>query len=313
MSLFVLVASAPVAWAQDPDATKLGWSNASDFSLVVTGGNSASQTLGLSDKLRYVWPDSRFSFDATGVFSNTSDDRYFLLQPGLVFPVGAPAPNATTTLVKPEPTADVSTFMIGGRYDKNITPRFFWNAGATWDHNRDAGIDRRYVAFAGLGNTWADNERRRVATTYNLSYTDRKEDKPDPEKNTRFGGARLGWDYAEHFTAATTFDSDFTSNFNLTDAADFSINTTNALSVSMNNHLSLRLSLQWLYENQPALETDLDVIAFVELLNPDNVASSGDESFRTVESGGAKIIVGTADARKDKLDTIFRTALVIKF
>jgi hypothetical protein len=81
----------------------------------------------------------------------------------------------------------------------------------------------------------------------------------------------------------------------------------------MNSHLSLKLSLQWLFENQPALETDLDVITFVELVNPDGVPSSGDEYFRTLESGGTKIVLGAADARKDKLDTIFRTALVIAF
>jgi hypothetical protein len=32
-----------------------------------------------------------------------------------------------------------------------------------------------------------------------------------------------------------------------------------------------------------------------------------------VSSGASKLVLGTMDARKDKLDTIFRTALVIKF
>ena len=40
---------------------------------------------------------------------------------------------------------------------------------------------------------------------------------------------------------------------------------------------------------------------------------SGDERFRTLSSGGSKLVVGSADARKDKLDTIFKTALVLKF
>jgi hypothetical protein len=318
LGVLVLLGAAPNhARAQATEAAKtekkLGWSNSTDFSLVFTEGNSAARTLGLSDQLRYVWPDARFSFDATAVFSYTSDDRYFLLEPGLEFPVGGRPPNSSTTLIKPEPTADVSTSLISGRYDKNITPRFFWNAGASRDHNRDAGILRRYIVFAGVGNTWVDSGRRRFATTYSLSYTDRKEEKPDPEKEPRFAGGRLGWVFMEQFGTSTKFDSDFTSNVDLTDTADFSISTTNALSVSMNSHLSLKLSLQWLFENQPALETDLDVITFVELVNPDGVPSSGDEYFRTLESGGTKIVLGAADARKDKLDTIFRTALVIAF
>jgi hypothetical protein len=81
----------------------------------------------------------------------------------------------------------------------------------------------------------------------------------------------------------------------------------------MNNHLALKASLQLLYENEPALATDLDVIAFVELINPDGIPSSGDERYRTVTSGGTQIVVGSADARRDKLDTIVRTSLVVTF
>ena len=81
----------------------------------------------------------------------------------------------------------------------------------------------------------------------------------------------------------------------------------------MASRVSLKVSLQWLYENEPALESDLDVIALVELINPDGIPSSGDEFFRTLPSGGSKLVLGSADARKDKLDTIFKTAIVIKF
>lgn len=298
---------------QDPKEKKLGWSNSADLSLVVTEGNSAAETLGLSDRLRYVWPDALFSFDVTGVQSDTSDDRYFKVQEGLQFPIGGQPSNATTTLVKPEPTSDVRNYLVSGRYDKDITKRFFWNAGGSWDHNKDAGIVRRYIAFAGVGNKWVDSARRRFVTDYGISYTDRKEEEPDAEKEPRFGGLRLGWSYTENFTKTTTFDSIFSSNTNLADTSDASINTTNSVSVAMNNHLSLKASVQWLFENEPALDSGLDVIAFVEVVDPDGVPGSGDEFFRTQSSGGTKVVLGTADARKDKLDTVFRTALVISF
>src|SRR5262245_37092007 len=76
------------AWAQDkaPEPPKLGWSNSTDFSLVLTAGNSAAQTWGLSDKLRHVWKDARFEFEANVVRSDTSDDRFFMVEPGLEFP-----------------------------------------------------------------------------------------------------------------------------------------------------------------------------------------------------------------------------------
>src|SRR5262245_24923335 len=306
-------ATGPAAQAQDATAPKPGWANSTDLSLVITSGNSASKTFGLVDRLRYVWPNARFSFDVNLFRSDTSDDRYFIVDPGLEFPIGSRPSTVPYSLVTPEPSPDVENYVVGGRYDKDITKTFFWNAGASWDRNKDAGIIRRYITFAGVGHKWADTTRRRFTTNYGVSYTDRKEEKPDPEKEPRFGGARLGWDYMEKLGGTTTIDSDFAANINLADAGDYSINTTNGVSVMMNNHLSLKASLQWLFENQPALEDDLDVVAFGEIINPDGIPGSGDERFRTLPAGGVKLVLGTADARKVSLDTIVRTALVVTF
>jgi len=236
-----------------------------------------------------------------------------MVDPGLEFPVGGAPANPPTSLIKPDPTLDVANSLVRSSYERDITPRFFWNAGGSWDRNDDAGILNRYITYAGVGHKWVDHERRRFATSYGVSYTDREEEKPDPEKDRRFAGARFGWDYMERFNASTTFDHKFETNANLSDPTDYSINTTSALTVSMVRHVSLKVSLQWLYENEPALESDLDVVAFVEVINPDGIPGSGDERFRTLSSGGSKLVVGSADARKDKLDTIFKTALVVKF
>jgi hypothetical protein len=303
------------ARAQDKakEPPTLGWSNSADLSLVLTAGNSAAQTWGITDQLRHVWKDARFEFGVDVVRSNTSDDRFFMVAPGLEFPVGGAPQNPPTTLIKPGPTLDVATSLVRASYERNITPRFFWNAGGSWDRNDDAGILNRYITYAGVGHKWIDYERRRFATSYGISYTDREEEQPDPEKDRRFAGARFGWDYTETLNAGTTFANRFEANMNLSDSNDSSINTTTALTVSIVSHLSLKVSLQWLYENEPALESDLDVIAFVEVINPDGISGSGDERFRTLSSGGSKLVIGSADARKDKLDTIFKTALAIKF
>src|SRR5262245_2942009 len=94
------------AWAQaEPKGpSKPGWSNSTDLSLVLTAGNSAAQTWGFSDKLGYEWKDARFEFEASVVRSDTSDDRFFLVAPGLEFPVGGAPANPATSLVKPDPT-----------------------------------------------------------------------------------------------------------------------------------------------------------------------------------------------------------------
>ena len=77
--------------------------------------------------------------------------------------------------------------------------------------------------------------------------------------------------------------------------------------------MSLKVSFQWLFANEPAVESDLDVIAYVEVINPDGVPGTGDERYCTATSGGTTLVLGSADARKNELDTIIRTALVIKF
>ena len=83
----------------------------------------------------------------------------------------------------------------------------------------------------------------------------------------------------------TTFDHKFATNVNLSDPSDYSIDTTSALTVAMASHVSLKVSLQWLYENEPALESDLDVIALVELINPDGIPGSGTARSRTAIGG----------------------------
>jgi hypothetical protein len=303
------------ARAQDKPAppAEPGWSNNADLNLVVTAGNSASQTWGVTNLLRRVWSDARAEFEVNVVRATKSDDRFWMVPPGLEFPVGGAPASVATSLVKPAPKLDVANSLVRAQYERNITPRFFWSGGGSWDRNEDAGIVNRYIVFAGVGHKWADSERRRITTSYGVSYTEREEEEPDPEKDRHFAGARLGWDYMEKFHAGTRVDHRFEANLNLSDPVDYSLNTTSSMSVSVVSHVVLKISLQFLFENEPALESDLDVVAFVEVINPDGIPGSGDERFRTLPSGGSKLVIGTADARKDRLDTVFKSAIVIEF
>ena len=317
--LLLLVAGACPVSAQDQskgkdDKPKVGWSNSADLSLVITAGNASAQTLGLGDHLRYVWPAARFEADVTGVHSVSTDDRFYLVQPGLEIKVGETPTNLPRTLVTPNPDDPVSKYQASGRFERTLAGRLFWDTGASWDRNEDAGILNRVTTFGGIGHNWINTKERHFATHYGVSYTNREEEVPDPSKDRRFAGARLGWEYQDRFgRSKTSFDSTLVSVINVTDVSDASINTTNALTVPMTSHLSLKVSLQWLFENRPALETDLDVIAYVTLVNPDGLPASGDEFFRTLDSGGTKLLLGSENARREKLDTIVRTALVITF
>src|SRR5262245_37769059 len=124
-----LVTGLQDAWAQDKpkEPPKLGWSNDTDLSLVLTAGNSAARTWGFSDKLRYEWKDASFELEANVVRSDTADDRFFLVASGLEFPLGGAPANPATSLVVPEPTQDVANYLLRGTYQRNITATFFWN------------------------------------------------------------------------------------------------------------------------------------------------------------------------------------------
>ena len=298
--------------ATEDDEAELGWFNAAELSIVHTGGNSNTQTFGFRNTLRKVWPTARFRFKLDGLWSKTADDRFLLVDPGITFPpAGAPS-DFTTSLIEPNLKPDVEQYFAEGRFDRDIGERFFWLAGGSWDRNRDAGILNRYIVFAGVGNSWSDHEDLRFSTAYGVSYTDRAETEPDPDKDSRFSGLRLSWNYLNAFGAFTVYENDLTTNMSLKTASDYSLKMTNALGLVMSEHFSLRLSLQWLLENKPALE-DADVIARIITLDPDGIPGSGDEFFQTVSDSGAEITIGTGRVRKDRLDTIFRTALAIDF
>ena len=310
----VLIALPAAAFAQadeSADEESRGWENATELSLVRTGATRRP------DFRVFEHPAGNLAGGpgATPLRRRAVEDRRRPLprdRAGLRFPPGAVPDGAKTTMVRPPAGADIEQYFVEGRFDREISDRFLWHAGWSWDRNTDAGILNRRIAFGGVGNVWAEGEDLALSTSYGFSFTDREEPDPDPAKDDRFGGVRINTDYMQRFGSVTSVDGDVTMNLSLTDSSDYSINAAGAVGLAMSEHLSLRVSVQWLYENEPALE-DLDVVAQVALLDPDGVPGSGDELFETVAGGGVEIDLGTGQIRKDRLDTILRTALVISF
>ena len=296
----------------DPGAEDIGWSNATELSVVRTQGNAETQTFGFKNTLRRNWTGARARLRVDGIRARASGDRFLVVAPGLRFRPGEQPDGFETASARPDAPPDVEQYFVEGRFELTISERFFWNVGTSWDRNHDAGIRNRYIAFSGVGNTWADTEDLSFSTGYGISYTSRDETARDTGKDDRFGGFRLDGDYHHRLGDSLELDSDLVLNVNLRSASDYSLNVTNALGVAMSEHLSLRVSLQHLYENRAALEKAA-ILARVILIDPDDVAGSGDELFETVADGGVLLDFGTGRIRKAGLDAIFRTALVISF
>ena len=314
-------AVASQAVAQSPPAAAAGdqaekppppWSNSTELSLVVTEGNSNTTSFGLKDTLEYKKDPGRWRFRIDSLRTTKSDDPFLLIEPGIIFQPGETPAAVPRHAVRPASEPDIERYFTEGRYDHNISKGATWNAGASWDRNEDAGILNRYIVFAGLGHTWRDREDLAFRTSYGVSWTDREEEIEDPEKERRFPGARLSSDFKDKWGASTTYDNDFTFNISFEDFSDYNADLTQGVSVSMSKHLSLKVSLQFLYANEPALE-EVDVIARVNLIDQDGIPGNGDEVFETVESGGTEITIGEDSLRKKELDSTFRASLLISF
>jgi hypothetical protein len=272
-----------VAQAEDDEEEQFGWSNQMDLSLVVTDGNSQTDTLGFKNKLQRNWTNARYTFRIDAVRSNTADDRIAVLREG----------SATEyDVVTFEKSPDVENYFVENRYDRAISERLFWNAGLTWDRNKDAGIISRWIAYAGLGNIWWDREDLKFRTSYGLSYTDREEEDFDPEKEQTFPGVRLNWEYENKWGKITTFENDWIYNYNFSNSTDWNTDIISSIRVDINSRLALRVSLRWLYNNLPALQ-DLDLF----------IRTPGGDLIGLPEQ---------VSEPKEKLDTLFSTSLVIK-
>ncbi len=269
------------SWAQVDleEGEELGWANSTDLSLVVTVGNSSTETLGFNNHLQRLWSNARYSLRIEAVRTNTADDP---------FAVEIPNSGGEFDVEYPGKELDVERYFIENRYDRNITERFFWNAGVSWERNKNAGILNRYVGFAGVGNLWWSREDLKFSTTYGLSYTDREDEIPDPLTDDTFVGFRFGWEYLNQWGKVTTYRNTWNYTNSLEDTSDYYSDMVNSISVAINKRLALKVSLQWLYNSIPSLEE-------VSLFDQD-----GDE-------------IGTVTIRKERLDTIFSTSLVVNF
>ena len=305
-------AEAAAAGQEAEEETTARWSNGTELSAVRTTGNSETQTFGFRNTLRRNWTSIRVLARVEGVRSRTAGERILQVAPGQRFVPGEQPDGFETAVARRAGTSGVGQYFAGGRIRWQVSDRFFWNAGTSWDRNDEAGIRNRYVTFAGVGNTWADGETVALSSSYGFSFTAREDAEPDPARDDRFGGIRAGSDYRHRIGDAVELDNEAALNVNLLSMSDYSLSLTSAVGVAMSEHLSLRVSVQHLYEHMPALE-DAGIVARVLLIDPDGVPGSGDELFETVETGGAGLDFGTGRIRKRGLDVVFRTALVINF
>ena len=231
------------AWAQDEKV--LGWFDEAELSLVATDGNAEAETLGFKNTLRRVWEEAEFELKASGLRAeSTTRTLRAVLEPSGMVRVFEESNTALTA----------EQYAVSGRYRHDISERLFWSAGAGWERNEFAGFDNRYSAQGGVGHQWFDNEKASFRTDYALTYTRQEDLVPTPGRSEDFLGLRFGWSYRRQLTASTEYTNGLTVDENLDDTADLRADLDQAIAVAISERLALKVSLQLLYDNQPAVE-----------------------------------------------------------
>lgn len=274
--LALTLAGAGAGWCADEAPPPERWKDVAEFSFVATAGNSETSTLGFKNTLARAWEKSSFELKAGAIRGESTRTTRTV--------VAGPAISETSTT---DLTAE--NYFFSGRYDRKITPKFFWYTGAGWDRNRFAGIDNRYTGVLGVGNVWLDEDRVKFRTDYALSYTRQENVVEVAGTDDSFLGARLTSKFLHKLGDVTTYGNDLVVDENLDETSDYRADMTNWVTVSMSTRLALKVSLQLLYDNEPSFESIADPGDLLPPVGP------------------------TASAQLDDLDTIFTASLVANF
>ncbi len=276
VTLLLCVGSNRAAWAQEEEK-KLGWANKAELSLVVTRGNAEASAFGFRNDLSHTWTNALFRADVAGLRTSTGTITRT--------PVGS-SPDDFVVDKSSVSELTAENYLARAKYDRNFTERFYLFGSGGWDRNEFSGIRNRYYGAGGVGNVWYDRDNFRWRTDYGFSVTS-EQGTIAPTKT--FPGLRLSSDFLRRLTGNTELTNLTIADENLDDTSDFRLDSLTAIAVSLTDHLALKVSLRFLFDNVPSF---IEVPLEFPLGNPLDIL---------------------VPVQADKLDTTFSTALVINF
>ena len=276
-SLLVLAGWASVALAQDEEEKKLGWADKAELAFVLASGNSETSTLGFRNLLSHIWPEAELNFEVAGLRTETSTiTRTPVGFTGEDFVVEKSSESAVTA----------ENYQARGKYDRNLSDRLYAFGSGGWDRDEFAGVRNRTYGAGGIGTIWYEQEGLRWRTDYGISVTN---EEPTVGSSDTYAGLRLSSDFMRQLSTSTSVENLTIANENLNETDDLRIDCLTGLSVNMVEHLAIKLSLRFLFDNVPSFTE-------VPLQRPDRVLT------------GILVPVQT-----DKLDTLLSLAVVLDF
>lgn len=198
------------------------WSGSADLGYSLTAGNSETSSL---------------TFGARGV-RETKGDKITL------YAKGVQASNSTTGTS----LTTAQALWFGGRYDRNITERFFVFGTGNLEYDKPQQLNLRIVAGGGFGYKWLRSDRTKLnvfgGATLNREYFNEADNRTSAE-------ALVGEEFAFKFTDKTKLEQRFELYPNLSRAGTFRSNLDTSLVVGLNSWLGWHVSLGNRFNSDP--------------------------------------------------------------
>lgn len=220
-----------LSWAEDKRIE-----DAAELSFVQTGGNTDVMTLSGKNNLKYRFNEEWIGQWDIGVLYGKTDgvevaERYY------------------TDL----------------RLDYKFTKKLYFYGLGGWLKDKFAGIDQRYYLGPGVGYQFMDGERHFLSAEMGLSYA--KEDYTDDTEDDFLEGRAFG-KYEFVFNPKTKFSqtAEYLQNFD--DSDKFRVNSETAVTTTLTDIISLKVSYLIIYNNRPIPEylNETDTIFSIALV-----------------------------------------------
>lgn len=199
-------------------AAQPNWDLRLGLSVLATGGNSRSRSLGFDATYDHDWRLWGLSAGATALQSSdagtTSAERY-------------------------------SAFARGKR---KISPFLSLTAGLKGERDRFAGIDLRAVSDLSLEEKWISGDRYSLSTLSGVTWTHEKSTDGDLHNDL---GALLSAQGEVDFSATSSFTLEVNYFPDFTRSRAYRIESKAALQAAVNSHLALRLGAGYKFNNDP--------------------------------------------------------------
>lgn len=216
------------------------WRNQTEFSLVMTGGNASSSTLGLRNALRLALAQGEVRLDVESIRTDASRTTRRA--------VGSEGDFRVEENRASERTAE--RFLAQARLDRNLSERTFAYGSTGWERNTFAGFDTRTILAAGAG-TRLEGDGWETKAGAALTYTFQTDVDPDPTRPTQFGGLRGTLDHGQAISTGTRLALKWVVDANAREWSDLRGNFSQAVSASLSDRLALKTTAQFQFANDP--------------------------------------------------------------